>query len=219
MKKVVRKDDLKHVFKDGQTIMVGGFMTCGTPEGLVDLLVEMNLRDLTVVCNDAGLPGKGVGKLLKNGQIRKLIASHIGLNPEAGQQMNDGVLEVQLVPQGTLAERIRAGGAGLGGILTHVGVGTIVEEAKQKIVVDGHEFLLELPMKADVTLLYGSRADTAGNVYYKGTTRNFNPVMAMAGATVIVETDELVQAGQMAPEDAMTPGVLVDYVVAKGGSK
>jgi len=219
MKKLVQKNDLKHLFKDGQTIMVGGFMTCGTPEGLVDLLVEMNVRDLTIVCNDAGLPGKGVGKLLKNNQIKTLIASHIGLNPEAGQQMNDGVMEIQLVPQGTLAERIRAGGAGLGGILTHVGVGTIVEEEKQKIVVDGHEYLLELPLKADVTLLYASRADKAGNVHYKGTTRNFNPVMAMAGETVICEADEVVEIGKMAPEDAMTPGVLVDYVVAKGGSK
>jgi len=219
MKKVVQKNDLKRLFKDGQTIMVGGFMACGTPEGLVDLLVEMNVRDLTIVCNDAGIPGKGVGKLLKNNQIKKLIASHIGLNPEAGQQMNDGVMDVQLIPQGTLAERIRAGGAGLGGILTHVGDGTIVGEEKQKVVVDGREYLLELPLKADVTLLYGSRVDTAGNVYYKGTTRNFNPVMAMAGATVIVEADEVVEAGKMAPEDAMTPGVLVDYVVAKGGSK
>lgn len=219
MKKVVRKNDLKHIFKDGQTIMVGGFMTCGTPEGLIDLLVEMNVRDLTIVCNDAGLPGKGVGKLLKNNQIKKLVASHIGLNPEAGQQMNDGVMDIQLMPQGTLAERIRAGGAGLGGILTHVGDGTIVEEEKQKVVVNGREYLLELPMVADVTLLYGSRVDTAGNVYYKGTTRNFNPVMALAGATVIVEADEVVEAGKMAPEDAMTPGVLVDYIVAKGGSK
>jgi len=219
MKKLVQKNDLKHLFKDGQTIMVGGFMTCGTPEGLIDLLVEMDVRDLTIICNDAGLPGKGVGKLLKKNQVKKLIASHIGLNPESGQQMNDGVMEILLVPQGTLAERIRAGGAGLGGILTHVGDGTIVAEEKEKIVVNGREYLLELPLKADITLLYGSRVDTAGNVYYKGTTRNFNPVMAMAGETVIVEADEVVEAGKMAPEDAMTPGVLVDYIVAKGAAQ
>lgn len=216
MNKLVRKNDLKHLFRDGQTIMVGGFMTCGTPLGLVDLLVDMNVRDLTIICNDAGLSGQGVGRLLLNNQVKTLIASHIGLNPQAGQQMNDGLMEVQLVPQGTLAERIRAGGAGLGGILTRVGVGTIVESEKQKLVVGGQEYLLELPLKADITLLYASIADKNGNVFYKGTTRNFNPVMAMAGDIVVCEADEVVEIGQLAAEHAITPGVLVDYVVAKG---
>lgn len=216
MNKLVRKNDLKHLFCDGQTIMVGGFMTCGTPLGLVDLLVDMNVRDLTIICNDAGLSGQGVGRLLLNNQVKTLIASHIGLNPQAGQQMNDGLMEVQLVPQGTLAERIRAGGAGLGGILTRVGVGTIVESEKQKLVVGGQEYLLELPLKADITLLYASIADKNGNVFYKGTTRNFNPVMAMAGDIVVCEADEVVEIGQLAAEHAITPGVLVDYVVAKG---
>jgi acetate CoA/acetoacetate CoA-transferase alpha subunit len=213
MKKVVDKNELKPMLKDGISIMFGGFMVCGTPEGLVDLLIEMKIKDMTLICNDAGFPDRGIGRLIVNGQVKKLITSHIGLNPEAGKQMNDGKLEVVLVPQGTLAEQIRAAGAGLGGFLTPTGVGTSVEEGKQKLTVNGKEYLLELPLKADFAFLRGSVTDTDGNIYYNGTTRNFNPLMALAADTVIVETEKLVQRGEIKPEDVMTPGVLVSYIV------
>ncbi|HAQ61986.1 TPA: branched-chain amino acid dehydrogenase [Candidatus Delongbacteria bacterium] len=213
MKKVVDKNELKQYLKDGISIHFGGFMVCGTPEGLVDLLIEMKLKDLTLICNDAGFPDRGIGRLIVNGQVKKLITSHIGLNPEAGKQMNEGKMEVELVPQGTLAERIRAAGSGLGGFLTPTGVGTSVENGKQKLTIDGKEYLLELPLRADFAFLRGSITDTIGNVYYNGTSRNFNPLMALAADMVIVETEELVEKGQIKPEDVMTPGVLVRYVV------
>ncbi|HQO09563.1 MAG TPA: 3-oxoacid CoA-transferase subunit A [Clostridiales bacterium] len=213
MKKVVDKNELRHLLKDGISIMFGGFMACGTPQGLVDLLLEMNVKDLTLICNDAGFPDRGIGKLIVNKQVKKLITSHIGLNPEAGKQMNEGTLEVLLVPQGTLAEQIRAEGSGIGGFLTPTGVGTSVETGKQKMTIDGKEYLLEMPMRADFAMLRGSITDTDGNIYYKGTTRNFNPLMALAADTVIVETEELVERGQIKPEDVMTLGVLVRYIV------
>ena len=213
MKKVVDKNELKQYLKDGISIHFGGFMVCGTPEGLVDLLIEMKLKDLTLICNDAGFPDRGIGRLIVNGQVKKLITSHIGLNPEAGKQMNEGKMEVELVPQGTLAERIRAAGSGLGGFLTPTGVGTSVENGKQKLTIDGKEYLLELPLRADFAFLRGSITDTIGNVYYNGTSRNFNPLMALAADMVIVETEELVEKGQIKPEDVMTPGVLVCYIV------
>lgn len=213
MNKVVDKAALKGLFKDGMSIMIGGFMACGTPENIVDYLVELNVKDLTIIGNDSGLPNKGIGKLVVNGQVKKIITSHIGLNPEAGRLMNEGKMEVQLVPQGTLVEKIRAGGSGIGGFLTPTGIGTIVEEGKQKMTVEGVEYLLELPLRADMALIYGSKVDTNGNTYYRGTTKNFNPIMALAADTVIVEACEVVDAGQMIAEDAMTPGVLVDYVV------
>ena len=204
--------------KDGAVIMVGGFMACGTPEILIDALVEKNVKDLTIICNDAGVPGRGVGKLLSNGQIKKLIASHVGLNPEVAVRMNTDVeedkLECQLVPQGTLAERIRAGGAGLGGFLTPTGVGTIVAEGKQVITVDGNEYLLELPLKADFALIRGSVTDTYGNTMYNGTTRTFNPMMAMAAEKVIVGACEVVEVGEIDPNHVVTSGIFVDAVVA-----
>jgi len=213
MKKVVDKNELRHLLKDGISIMFGGFMACGTPQGLVDLLLEMNVKDLTLICNDAGFPDRGIGKLIVNKQVKKLITSHIGLNPEAGKQMNEGTLEVLLVPQGTLAEQIRAEGSGIGGFLTPTGVGTSVETGKQKMTINGKDYLLELPLRADFAMLRGSITDTDGNIYYKGTTRNFNPLMALAADTVIVETEELVERGQIKPEDVMTLGVLVRYIV------
>lgn len=213
MKKVVDKNEIRPLLKDGISIMFGGFMACGTPQGLVDLLLEMNVKDLTLICNDAGFPDRGIGKLIVNKQVKKLITSHIGLNPEAGKQMNEGTLEVQLVPQGTLAEQIRAEGSGIGGFLTPTGVGTSVETGKQKLTINGKDYLLEMPLRADFAMLRGSITDTDGNIYYKGTTRNFNPLMALAADTVIVETEELVERGQIKPEDVMTLGVLVRYIV------
>lgn len=202
---------------DGAVIMVGGFMACGTPEILIDALVEKNVRNLTIICNDAGVPGRGVGKLLSNGQIKKLIASHVGLNPEVASRMNTDIeadkLECELIPQGTLAERIRAGGAGLGGFLTPTGVGTIVAEGKPTITIAEREYLLEKPLKAEFALIRASVADTFGNVLYNGTTQTFNPVMAMAADKVIVGTCEIVEVGKINPNDVMTSGIFVDAVV------
>ncbi|HWQ77544.1 MAG TPA: CoA transferase subunit A [Anaerovoracaceae bacterium] len=206
---------------DGATVMVGGFMACGTPEILIDALVEKNARNLTIICNDAGVSGRGVGKLLSNGQIKTLIASHVGLNPEVAQRMNTDVpedkLECILVPQGTLAERIRAGGAGLGGFLTPTGVGTIVADGKQVVNVDGRDYLLEKPLKADFALIRGSVTDKTGNTTYNGTTRNFNPLMATAAGYVIVGACEIVETGEIDPNHVVTSGIFVDAIV--GGEK
>ncbi len=207
--------------KDGATIMVGGFMACGTPEILVDALVEKGVKNLTIICNDAGVPGRGVGKLLSNGQIKTLIASHVGLNPEVAQRMNTDVaedkLECILVPQGTLAERVRAGGTGLGGFLTPTGVGTIVAEGKQVINIDGRDYLLEKPLRADVALIRGSVTDQFGNTTYNGTTRTFNPMMAAAADYVIVGACEIVEVGEIDPNNIVTSGIFVDAIV--GGEK
>ncbi|SHF29944.1 butyryl-CoA:acetoacetate CoA-transferase alpha subunit [Thermoanaerobacter uzonensis DSM 18761] len=216
MNKVVKLEDLKPLLKDGMTMMIGGFLANGTPERLIDLLIDMRVKDLTIIANDTSFPDRGIGRLVVAGLVKKVITSHIGTNPETGRLMNEGKLEVELVPQGTLVERIRAYGAGLGGILTPTGVGTVVEEGKEKITVNRKEYLLELPLGADVALLKGSIVDEFGNIYYKGTTRNFNPLMALAAQTVIVEAEEIVKVGELKPEDVMTPGVLVDYIV-KGG--
>lgn len=207
--------------KDGASVMVGGFMATGTPEILIDALVEKGVRDLTVICNDAGVPGRGVGKLLSNGQIKTLIASHVGLNPEVAQRMNtenpEEKLECILVPQGTLAERIRAGGAGLGGFLTPTGVGTIVAEGKEVINVDGKDYLLEKPLKADYALIRGSVTDESGNTIYNEATRNFNPLMAAAAEHVIVGACEIVSVGRIEPNNVVTPGIFVESIV--GGEK
>ncbi len=202
---------------DGAVIMVGGFMATGTPEILMDALVERGVKNLTIICNDAGVPGRGVGKLLSNGQIKTLIASHVGLNPEVAQRMNTDVeedkLECILVPQGTLAERVRAGGAGLGGFLTPTGVGTIVAEGKQVITVEGKDYLLELPLKADFALVRGSVTDKFGNTTYNEATRNFNPLIATAAETVIVGAVKVVETGEIDPNNVVTSGIFVDYIV------
>ncbi|HWQ58359.1 MAG TPA: CoA transferase subunit A [Clostridia bacterium] len=211
--KVISLEEAMEHIHDGQTLMVGGFMTCGTPEILMDGIVKKGARDLTVIGNDAGVPAKGIGKLIQAKLVKKLIASHIGLNPQSGEQMNAGELEVTLVPQGSLAEMIRAGGAGLGGVLTPTGLGTEVEEGKQKIAVGGVEYLVELPLKADVALIRGSVVDKAGNVFYDGTTRNFNPMMATAAAVVICAAEKIVEVGELDPNYVTTPGIFVDYIV------
>ena len=200
---------------DGASLMVGGFMAVGTPERIVDELVRQRKRDLTVIANDTGVPGGGIGKLVRAKLLRKVIASHIGLNPETQQQMMAGELEVELVPQGTLIERIRAGGAGLGGILTPTGVGTVVEKGKQKLSVDGRDYLLEAPLRADFALIQAFLADYLGNLTYVLTARNFNPVIAMAAATVIVDAEHVVPVGMIPPDHVMTPAPLVDYLIAR----
>lgn len=218
MNKVITIEEAVNHIKDGMTIMVGGFLACGTPHKLIDALVEKGVKDLTLICNDSGFPELGVGKLVVNKQIKKLIASHVGTNPETGRQMNTGEMEVDLVPQGTLAERVRAGGSGLGGILTPTGVGTVIEEGKQKIEIDGKTYLLELPIRADVALIFGNTVDKYGNISYYGSTRNFNPLMAAAADLVIVEADKIVEVGEIDQNHVVTPGLFVNYIV-DGGDK
>lgn len=213
MAKILSADEAVEFIKDGMTLMIGGFMTVGTPEMIIDAMVKKGVKDLTIIADDAGFPDKGIGKLVSNRQVKKLMASHIGLNPEAGRQMNLGELEVELIPQGTIAERIRCGGAGIGGFLTPTGVGTIVEEGKQKINIKGKDYLLELPLKADVALLGGSVVDKQGNVFYNGSTRNFNPVMATAADLVIVGAENIVEVGEIDPNHVVTPYIFVDYIV------
>lgn len=211
MNKQIPMSDLKnHVF-DGMSIMVGGFMAVGTPEQLMDELVKINVKDLTIICNDAGFENKGVGKLIANGQVSHLIASHIGLNPMAGRMMSDGSMKVTLVPQGTLAEQIRAGGAGLGGVVTPTGLGTVVEEGKQVISLDGKDYLIEKAIKADLSLIDGYKVDLYGNVIYSKTARNFNPIMATASKTVIVLARKVVK--HLDPEVILTPHIFIDYII------
>jgi len=212
------REAVSHV-KDGMTIMVGGFLSNGTPEALIDALVEKGVRDLTLICNDTAFVDKGVGKMIVTKQFKKVIVSHVGTNKETGRQINAGELECLLVPQGTLAERVRAGGAGLGGFLTPTGIGPEVEEGKQKLVIDGREYLLELPLKADVALLFAERADKAGNLVYNYGKRNFNPMMATAAGIVIAEVGAVVEAGEIGPNEVVTPGIFVDYLVWEGGAK
>jgi acetate CoA/acetoacetate CoA-transferase alpha subunit len=199
---------------DGASLMIGGFMGVGTPHRVVDELVRQGKKDLTVIANDSAMPGVGIGKLVTANGVRKLVASHIGLNPETQQKMLSGAMDVELVPQGTLIERIRAAGFGLGGVLTPTGVGTIVEEGKHKIDVDGRTYLLETPLSADFALVEAFLADYLGNLTYALTARNFNPVIAMAATTVIVEAEHIVPVGMISPDNVMTPAPLVDYVVA-----
>ena len=198
------------------TLMIGGFMGVGTPECLIDEIVRQGKRDLTVIANDTALPGVGIGKLIDARLVRRVIASHIGLNPLTQRLMLSDEMAVDLVPQGTLVERIRAGGYGLGGILTPTGVGTVVEEGKRRIVVDGRDYLLETPLRADFALLEAFLADYVGNLTYALTARNFNPVMAMAADTVIVGAEHIVPVGMISPDHVMTPAALVDFVVVKG---
>jgi acetate CoA/acetoacetate CoA-transferase alpha subunit len=200
---------------DGASMMIGGFMGVGTPERLIDEMVRQGKRNLTVIANDTAFPGKGIGKLVTAGLLDRAVASHIGLNPETQQQMIAGKLAVELVPQGTLIERIRAGGFGLGGILTPTGVGTVVEEGKQKIEVNGKPFLLETAMRADFALVHAFLADYQGNLTYSLTARNFNPVMAMAADTVIVTAEHIVPVGVISPDHVATPSPLVDYLITR----
>jgi len=213
MKKYISPSDAASFVKDGMTLMIGGFLGHGTPERIIDEIVASGVKSLTLIVNDTAFPDKGCGKLVTNNQVKKLIVSHIGTNPNSGQKMNNGELEIEFSPQGTLAERIRSGGAGLGGILTPVGIGTIIEEGKQMIQVDGNDFLLEKPLRADIALIYATTADDMGNLIYMGTMRNFNPLMAMAADTVIAEVEELKPTGELNPEAIHTPHIFVDYIV------
>ena len=212
--KAIALNDAVAMIPDGASLMVGGFMAVGTPERLIDELVRQGKRNLTIIANDTAMPGRGVGKLISAGLIGRVIASHIGLNPETQQQMMASKIAVDLVPQGTLIERIRAGGFGLGGILTPTGVGTVVEEGKRRIEVDGKNYLLEIALRAEFALVHAFLADYLGNLSYALTARNFNPVVAMAADTVIVTADHIVPVGVIAPDHVVTPAPIVDYLVA-----
>jgi acetate CoA/acetoacetate CoA-transferase alpha subunit len=212
--KTVSLEQAVELIPDGASVMVGGFMGVGTPEPMMDELVRQGRRGLTVIGNDTARPGCGIGKLITHGVVSRAIVSHIGLNPETQKKMIAGEIEVELVPQGTLIERIRAGGFGLGGILTPTGVGTTVEEGKRKIELDGCQYLLETALKADFALVASFLADYYGNLTYALTARNFNPVIAMAARTVIVDTAHIVPVGMIPPDHVVTPAVLVDYVIS-----
>jgi acetate CoA/acetoacetate CoA-transferase alpha subunit len=198
---------------DGASLMIGGFMAVGTPERIVDEIVRQKKRNLTVIANDTASPGRGIGKLVAAKLVRKAIVSHIGLNPETQRQMTAGELEVELVPQGTLIERIRAGGYGLGGVLTQTGIGTMVEKGKQQIKVEGKNYLLEVALRADFALVHAFLVDYLGNLSYALTARNFNPIIAMAAGTVVVDADNIVPIGVMSPDHIVTPAPIVDYLV------
>jgi acetate CoA/acetoacetate CoA-transferase alpha subunit len=214
--KVISVQDAVAKIPDGATLMVGGFMGVGTPERLIDEIVRQEKRNLTVIANDTALPGRGIGKLVTAGLLDRVVASHIGLNPETQQQMIAGKLKVDLVPQGTLIERIRAGGFGLGGILTPTGVGTLAEEGKRKVDVDGKEYLVETAIRASFALVQAFLADYSGNLTYALTARNFNPVIAMAADTVIVASEHIVPVGVIPPDHVATPSPVVDFVISNG---
>ena len=213
MSKFISIEEAVSKVKDGMTIMVGGFLANGTPNKIVDALAKSGVKNLTLICNDTAYPDKGVGQLIANKQVKKLFVSHIGTNPHTSEQMNSGELEIEFCPQGSLAERVRAGGCGLGGILTQTGMGTIVAEGKQIVNVDGKDYLLEKPLKADIALVGASLGDKAGNRVYRGTSQNFNPLMASAADLVIAEINELVEVGEIAAENVKTPSIMVDFIV------
>ena len=214
--KAISIADAVAMIPDGSRVMIGGFMGVGTPERLLDEIARQRKSGLKVIANDACLPGKGIGKLVDAELISSLTASHIGLNPKAQQQMMANKMAVELVPQGTLVERIRAGGSGLGGVLTPTGVGTVVEEGKAQLEVDGKKYLVETALHADFALIHAFLADYLGNLSYALTARNFNPVMAMAADTVMVTAENIVPVGLIAPDHVVTPAPLVDYVIMQG---
>ena len=211
MSKQITIDQAVEMIKDGQTVMIGGFLAVGSANRIIEAMVKAGKKDLTIICNDTAYPEIGSGLLVASGCVKKCIVSHIGTNPITEQKMKAGEIEVELVPQGTLAERIRIGGAGIGGFLTTTGLGTLAEEGKRKIEVEGKEYLLELPLRADVALIGASVADKYGNLIYRGTSQNFNPMMATAADLVIAEAKERVE--NLAPEAIKTPYLFVDYIV------
>lgn len=211
MSKRIDISQVASMIKDGMTVMVGGFLGSGSANKIIEEIVKQGTKDLTIICNDTSFVEFGSGYLVANNCVKKVIASHIGTNPVTGQKMISGEMEVQLIPQGTLAEQIRCAGAGIGGFLTTTGLGTVVEEGKQKITLDGKEYLLEKPLRADIALIGASLCDKFGNLVYKGTSQNFNPLMATAADVVIAEVKEEVE--EIAPENVKTPYLFVDYIV------
>lgn len=210
------QDAVKHI-KSGSSLMVGGFGGIGNPPTLIKAILESDIDGLALICNDAGFPHVGIGQLITEGRAKQLVASHIGSNPNAGKLMHENKLEIEFSPQGTLVERIRAGGVGLGGILTDIGIDGLVAEGKEKVKVNGQTFLLETPLTADVAIVYARKADTFGNLIFDKSARNTNPLVAMAGTITIAEADEIVPVGELDPEEIVTPGAFVDIVVKSEG--
>jgi acetate CoA/acetoacetate CoA-transferase alpha subunit len=211
------EDALTHI-RNGTTLMFGGFGGIGTPPSLIEGIIDRQICDLTLIGNDTGFPNIGIGRLVSHQRVKKIIASHIGSNPIAGQLMTEGKIEVEFVPQGTLAERIRAGGVGLGGILVDVGMDNeIVAQTKQRVLVDNKEYLIEKPLTAEVSIIFAKKSDPFGNLVYDKSARNMNPLVAMAGKFTIVEVEEIVPLGALNPEEIITPGVYVDMIVKSNG--
>jgi len=215
MKGALSPEAAAAMIAEGASLMIGGFMAVGTPERMIDAIVARGVGGLTVIANDTAMPGRGIGKLISAGLVRHVIASHIGLNPETQAKMISGEITCELVPQGTLIERIRAGGMGLGGVLTATGLGTEVEEGKQIVTVGGSRYLVETPLQADFALIGAWQADYVGNLSYMLTAHNFNPIIALAGRTVIAEADSIVPVGVISPDAVKTPGVLVDHLLIR----
>jgi len=211
-KKIITLEEAVSHIKSGSTIMVGGFLGNGDPKKIIDLMLQKPINDLTIICNDTAMPEVGIGKLIANRQVKKVITSHIGTNPITTDLMNAGEIKVEFVPQGTLAEKIRCAGAGLGGILTRTGVGTLVAKDKQHITLNNIEYLLEEPIRADIALVCATYGDKIGNLRYRGTSQNFNPIMAMAADLVIAEVENLVEVGEIIPENVHTPAIFIDYI-------
>ncbi|SDA20033.1 CoA transferase subunit A [Sphingomonas sp. NFR15] len=215
MKNPITAEEAVALIPDGASIMIGGFLGCGTPLRLIEALIAAGRKKLTIITNDTGRPNEGVGRLIHEDRVSHVIASHIGTNSETQQKMLDGTMRVDLVPQGTLAEQIRAAGYGLGGVLTKTGLGTLVAEAGEVVTLGGEQWLYEPPLKADFALIYADVADQVGNLTYRFTAHNFNPAMALAGATVIAEAREIVPVGSIAPDAVKTPGIVVHHLIAK----
>ncbi|WP_132696657.1 CoA transferase subunit A [Rhodovulum steppense] len=215
MKRAIKPEEAAEMIPEGAVLLIGGFMGVGSPHRLIDAIVARGVGGLTLVNNDTCRPGEGVGKLIDAGLVARAIVSHIGLNPVAQKKMLAGEMQVELVPQGTLVERIRAGGVGLGGVLTPTGIGTLVEEGKQVLEIDGRRFLLEKPIRGDFALLDARQSDYVGNLEYSLTAHNFNPVMALAADTVIAEPHHIMPVGVIPPDAVKTPGVLVDYILER----
>jgi acetate CoA/acetoacetate CoA-transferase alpha subunit len=213
MNKHISVEEAVNHIKSGMTIMIGGFLGNGNPHKIIDLLIQKPINNLTIIANDTAMPDYGIGKLIVNKQVKKIITSHIGTNPVTGDMMNRGELKIEFSPQGTLAERIRCGGAGLGGVLTKTGIGTIVEEEKHIIEIDDERYLLERPLRADIALIGATKGDKLGNLQYYGTSQNFNPIMASAADVVIAEINQLVEIGEIEPEFVHTPAIFVDYFI------
>ena len=211
--KITAYEEIVRSIKDGMQIMIGGFLADGTPELLIDAVIESGAKNLTIIANDTGVPGRGISRLIDTDQVDKVITSHVGLNPKTIERSIEGSLELQLVPQGTLAEQIRCGGAGLGGALTPTGLGTELAEGKRIIEVQGKAYLLEEALRADLALLKSAISDEFGNSFYEGTCKNFNIVMAYAADLVMVECDQLVEIGEMNPHLVETSGILVDHLI------
>ena len=214
MKKFISAKQAASLIKDGSTIMVGGFLSCGTADKILDEIVNQKIKNLTMICNDTSFQDADKGKLIKTGLVKKVITTHIGTNPITGEKMHSGELEVEFYPMGTLVEKIHAKGSGLGGVLTPTGIGTILETGKKIIEINNKKYIFEEPLGADFAIIYGTTVDKYGNVSFKGTTRNFNTSMATAAETVIIQADEIVD--EINPDLVVIPGIFIDYIVDGG---